>query len=195
MDLTIKVSGCEEISAALLKLPAELQDKYAQRGLEAAADLAVMAVKSRLPHATGLAQQSIGHSRVKFYRGSGTLFIAVEAQKGFKRIITATAAGKTTIHSRRTTSATADLGRVQDPRKYMHLIEKGRKAVVPTKKRAMHPALDPEGRFFAHAKQVTAHPVFQPARDAVERATVILIETELNRGVAEWNARNTASPS
>ena len=85
MDVSLKVCGCEEISAALMKLPPELQDKYGARGLAAAAEITTMAVKSRTPVDTGLAQQSIGESPVKFYRTSGTLFTAIGPQKGFRR--------------------------------------------------------------------------------------------------------------
>ena len=200
MDLKISVYGCEEISALLLKLPGELQDKYGARGLKAAAEITVMAVKSRMPSATGLAKESIGYSNVRFYRTSGVLFTAIEPRKGFKRIVTTNfartgSATKTRIRSRRTSSVTADLGRVQDPRKYMHLIEGGRKAVAPTSAKALHSALDPQNRFFMHAASVAAHPVMGPARDAVAGAAKVAIEIELEKGIVEWNARNQTSPS
>jgi hypothetical protein len=193
MDLMIKVSGCEEISAALKKLPEDLQVKYGELGLKRAAEMAVMAVKSRMPIATGLAKKSIGISRIKHYPQSGTLFVAVEPQKGFRRIVSLNPGLKVKIHSRKTQSVFAELGRIQNPQKYMHIIEMGRRAVAPTKKRALHSALDVENRFFMRAKAVLPHPVFQPARDAVEGATKIAIEIELNKGVEEWNARQTAS--
>jgi len=71
MDLTIR-TNCEEISLLLKQLPSNLQDKYGARGLEAAAKITAAAVRNLVPVATGLARQSIGNTRVKFYRNSGT---------------------------------------------------------------------------------------------------------------------------
>lgn len=193
MDLTLDVRGCDEVSQLLKQLPDKLRDKYGVQGLAAAAEITAMAVRSRMPTATGLAKESIGHSPVKIYRSSGTLFTAIEPGKNVRRIVTASASGKNRIRSRRTTSASAAFGRVQDPRRYMHLIESGRKEVTPEHAKALHSALDVQNRYFARASAVAPHPVFAPARDAVEGAAKIAIENELNRGIEEFNRTQNAS--
>lgn len=189
MDLTLSVRGCDEVARLLAKLPDELQDRHGKRGLEAAAEVTVQAVKGRMPVATGLAKRSIGRSPVKIYRGTGTLFTAVEPRKGSRRVVTLTRRGGTRIRARKLQAVPENAtGRVQNPRKYMHLIESGRKAIVPTNAKALHPALSPNV-FFRRAGPVAGHPVFQPARDAAEGAAKELIQAELERGVAQWNAR------
>jgi hypothetical protein len=130
---------------------------------------------------------------VKYYPGSGTLFAAVEPRPGYRRIVTAGQSGKARIRGRKTTRASAAFGRVQNPRKYLHLIEGGRRAVAPVKAKALHSALDPQNRFFARAAAVAPHPVFGPARDAVERASQIAIELELQKGFEEFNRMQNAS--
>jgi hypothetical protein len=178
LDLDLKVFGCEEIAAALLKLPPEWQDKYGARGLAASAEITVMAIRGQMRGmATGLARASIGATPVKFYRGVGTLFTAVGPRKGFRRNVSAPGGG---------------LSRIQDPRRYFHFMETGRRAVSPSKKRALHSALDPQNRFFAHAKGVTGHPILKPARDSVVEAGRIAIENEINKGVAEWEAAHSS---
>ncbi len=195
MDLTLSVRGCNEIAALLAKLPEELQYRHGKRGLEAAAEVTVSAVKGRMPVATGLAKASIGRSPVRVYRQSGTLFTAVEPRKGFRRVITLTRRGGTRIRGRKMEEVPKNAtGRVQNPRKYMHLIEGGRKAIVPVNRKALHPALSPNA-FFRRAGPAAGHPVFQPARDASEGAAKDVILAELERGVADWNSRNAAPAS
>jgi hypothetical protein len=199
LEFAISVKGCDEVSAALRQLPPDLQDKYGKRALQAAAEITVMAVRGRMPSATGLARESIGFGRVHTYRESGTLFVAIEPQKGFERIVTAEEAVgfagsiRRRVLPRSKQSASAAFGRVQNPRKYMHLIERGRQAVHAKPGSALHSALDVENRFFTRAKGVTAHPVFGPARESVRDACRVMIEVELNRGVAEWNASQGAT--
>lgn len=166
MDISISVSGCDEISALLKQLPSDLMEKWGRRGLLAAAEITVMAVQGKMPIDTGTAFESIAPTRIKLYPASGTLFTAVEPKKGFKRY-----------------------GRY--PRKYMHLIEGGRKALVPTNKKAMHPALGE--KFFTKAAAVAPHPVFQPARDSVMGAAKVAIEIELEKGIAEFNNAHPAT--
>jgi hypothetical protein len=192
MELFLR-TNCEEVANLLKQLPQQLQDKYGARALQASAAITVMAVKGRMPSATGLAKESIGATQVKFYRSSGTLFTAIEPLKGFRRIVTATASGKTRIRSRKTTTTTAAFSRVQDPRKYMHLIEGGRKAVSAKAGSALHSALDPQNRFFMHAGPVAAHPIFGPAVASVTDAARIMVEVELEKGITEFNQMQTAS--
>jgi len=196
MELKISIRGIEETIESLRALPDHLRVKYGKTGMEKGADLVTSAVKERMPVASGLARESIGHSPIKVYDTSGTLFTAIEAQKGFNRIITAHPFFRNKeIHDSKTTSVSAALARVQNPRKYMHLIEGGRQAVIPTNKKALHSALDTENRFFMHAKSVMPHPVFEPAFDATEIPVVAAVENELRKGIEAFNQTNNTMSS
>ena len=192
MDLRLE-TNCDDVAKLLKQLPTDLRNKYGVRGLESAAQIVVMAVTNLVPVATGLLRQSIGATRVKFYSTSGTLFTSIEPLKGFKRIVTATASGQTRIRGRRTTSVNATFGRVQNPRQYMHIIESGRDPVMAPPGGILHSALDPQNRFFSHAKGVGPHPVFGPAAQSVEGAVRVAVEIELEKGIEEFNQREVAS--
>ena len=175
VDFKISVTGCDEVAAALAKLPDRLQDKYGARGLAAAAEVTATAIRARVPINTGLLMDSIGATRVKFYRQSGTLFSAVGPRKGFRRTVQNPSKASLTM----------------DPRRYFHLLETGRKDVSPIDARALHPALSDS--FFGHAKGVTGHAILQPARDSVADGARTMILIELEKGVDEWNAQNSAA--
>lgn len=190
MDLRISVTGCDEVARLLRALPDELREKYGRQGLKAAAEITVAAVQARIPGGgTGLARASIGFSPIKFYRHSGTLFTAIEPRKGYRRIIAISSTGRRRIFGKKVLEVKAEAGRVQDPRRYLHIIERGRRAVRPIRARALHSALDPENRFFMHAQATSPHPVFAPAAAAVDAACRIAVETELQKGVDEFNRR------
>jgi len=163
----ISIKGCDEISALLRQLPDRLREQYGRRALEAAAEITEMAVRARTPVDSGAALASIDHTRINYYEASGSLFTAVEPRKGCSKV---------------------------EPRKYFHLIERGRKALAPIKGKVLvSNAGDADERFFTHAKAVAGHPVFGPARDATAQSAVIAMEVELAKGVAEFNQTEVGS--
>ena len=168
--MTTEIGGTEELAKMLRSLPDRLAEKYGKAALRAAARITTGAVQSRMPVDTGLARESVGASRLRHYKESGTLFIAVEVRKNFRREVTV--GGRTMI---------------RNPRKYMHLIEGGRRAVRPVNKRALHAAFNDESRFIARAKAVSPHPVFGPAKLASRAAAEAAVVRTIERGVEKYN--------
>jgi hypothetical protein len=190
MNTSLTITGCDEIATALVKFPDDLRIKYGERALrDSANQLVAPKIQSLTPKSTGLAAASIGANPLRRYPSSGTLFIATQPRKGFRRVVVPTVrAGVAEIGTFLSKKQSAGFAggaasRVQDPRKYFRFIQKGRQAVTPIKAAALHSALT--GQFFMHAKKAEGHPVFEEAYDAIARPAQIYVENELNRGVAE----------
>ncbi len=159
--------GIEQLESALLRMPDEIAIRVGRNAMRAGARILVEAVKSRMPVDTGTARESIDYTRVKHYPTSGTLFLAVEPKKGLK---------VETPHGTRY------------PRKYMHLIERGRREVAPKSARAMR-AFVGVPRYFMKARAVTGHPVFQPAFAASRTAAEQAVIAEVELGLKNYEAK------
>jgi hypothetical protein len=190
MGISIEIKGVEELSKLLSQLPYEMREKHVRAAMVEASQYTVMAIKGRVPKDTGTLYASIQASRVKYYPSSGVLFCAIEPKSGFSRSFSAmpSSSGKTRRLSKKKATATAGAVK-RNPRKYLHIIESGRKAVVPVTAKALHPAMS--SRFFARASAVAGRPIFGPVASQMAPAFKVAVTYAVEKAVAEFNNSKT----
>jgi hypothetical protein len=184
MAIDCEVKGIEEVTKLLMQLPDNMREKHTKNAIKEATSSIVSVIKARVPKNTGTLAASIQASRVKYYPASGTLFCAIEPKSGFTRTFPATV-----ITSKRGGGrVSAEMKR--NPRKYLHLVEGGRRAVTTVGKKALHPA---NAYWFSRsAASVSGRPIFGPVASAMAQAFRITIENELTKAVAAFNATNNS---
>jgi HK97 gp10 family phage protein len=154
-----RVDGMDDISRKL----ARLKDAVANRVMRGAVDkgtrIIAKAAKSNVPQSHGLLKKSLG-SRVRVYRGTGVVVGIVGARGGFLVV-------------------DAD-GTRRDPRKYAHLVEKGRTVVTAVKKKAL---ANGQRVYGVRVRQYAGHPFLQPAIVSTQGAVNQTIADEVMSGI------------
>lgn len=172
------------------ELPARAQERVLRPAMEKASKIVAAAEKSEAPKESGLLGESLGVSTTRTYNaagGSTKLFIAVGVRRGYRRAVVATKRGGVRRLGRAASDAAEAGGdaNMRNPAKYLHLVTKGRKAIVATRRKALYSSVT--GQFFGKSVAAAAPNPFierafeasaEQAASAVLAAGVTGIEAE-----------------
>jgi len=152
------------------ELPARAQMRVLRPAMERAAKIVAASETGEAPKETGLLGQSIGVSTTRTYGtsgGSSKIFIAVGVRRGFRRAVVATKRGRVRHLGKAASEAAEAAGDAQmrNPTKYLHLVTRGRKAIVASRRKILVSSVS--GRFLGKSvAAVPPNPFIQRAFDA-----------------------------
>lgn len=178
LTIRAKIDGLQDLIRQLNEYKQSVRTKIMRPALKKVGKVILDSAKANLKahgfkRSDSLLLQSLG-TKIGVSR-RGNIYVVVGPRTGFKR----TKAGKVqTALGKKFAAAKAN------PVRYAHLVERGRKALVPKKAKAML-VQTADGAFFARkVKAVPARPFLRPALDKnKDRITAILAE-ELTKGLA-----------
>jgi HK97 gp10 family phage protein len=178
MEMRVNVSGCKELTAKLEQLPAKVQNVVLKKAVKSGSKVIEQAEKSQAPSESGLLKQSLGATSVKSY--GTTIFSTVGARRGFRRAVVATKSGGVKRLGKKASAALSDAN-FRDPTKYLHIIERGRKAIDAQEKILYSPVMN---RFFGRqVAGVSANPFIERAFETAADAAVGVIQSETVEGI------------
>lgn len=136
--ITGRVVGGQEIARAFRELEKKIRNRALREAVKAGTEPLVAALKAAVAAQasdTRALERSIGAKRTS-YKGGRVAMGIVGARLGFARQITRTSSkrGKVKIKGKRLKKGERGQGEVRDPAKYLHLADRGRKAVRAKKK-------------------------------------------------------------
>jgi hypothetical protein len=188
--LQIIITGADRMIRTLEGLPAAVERRVLRNALRAAARPMREAAKGTAPKMSGLLGASIGLGPVHWYASSGTMYVAVGARSGFARQV-GEVSRKRAFGVR--TSRMEILGkggkssgmvlssRKQNPRKYAHLAERGRKGVEAKSGKALY--LYQYGAFLRRVGPAAGTHFMAKAFAATQGAMRQILETQILSGV------------
>lgn len=158
-----KLTGVAATVQKLRQFPAKIQTKVIKKATTKGAQITTKEVKQRVPTQSKLLKKSIGY-KVRVYRQSGVVVAFIGARLGFKGTFN---------------------GKPRDPRYYIHLVEKGRKAIKVKKKKVLSDGTKFYGRSVAAAtpKRPLAR-AFAATKQTVETTMIAIMDAGMQ---AEWN--------
>ncbi len=176
-----ELGGLEDLKKQLDALKQGVRNKILRPAMAKATRLVLKEAKSQLKavlrgsEGTGLLLKSLG-SKVGMNR-KGVVYGVVGPRTGFKK----TRQGKvqTKLGAK---FAAANV----DPVRYAHLVEKGRRGLVPVKKKIMN-YLGPGGAIVwaRSVRPVAPRPFLKPALDRTNAAVIALLASEIGKGLAK----------
>ena len=152
---------------SLVEKLAGLDRKVARKALKAGINDGTKAVlwdaKARTPRRTGLLRKSLGR-KVKSYRGGAVIVGVIGPRRGFRMVID---------------------GKPVNPVKYAHLVEYGRREVVPKKKKVL---ADKVGKviYGRKVRAVAPRPFMRPAWESNKGRVVEFVVERLRAAIKEF---------
>lgn len=183
------VKGSEALQKTLLAAGPRKLRPAARAAAGKAGRIVAKEAKARTASRTGTLKKAMGSKVAARKKTPGAVAIVGprrDSEKAIARSVAAVAAGKRKRSIRRRFArAVAYMGRQikVDPVKYAHLLEFGRKAVAPTKKKAL--SFTDRTGVFRRAKAAAAKPFLGPAYRAAEQRVRDAVELKLREAVAK----------
>lgn len=191
-QFSFSLTGEKEIQEALRALPEKMQLHAIQPGVRKAQAVIAKAMKGGAPARSGLLRTSIGVSSAKIYPRKQIVYGAAGPKRGFKRMMH-TAIGDTGQGTRGRVYRTklkkkdfmaAEVG-MANPVKYAHLVERGRKAARPTKKKAMVDSTRGYPVFMKRSRGVAGRPFMARALASSRAAAFEALRAGIQDGLAK----------
>jgi HK97 gp10 family phage protein len=182
MPFTVRarVAGVEELVKSLDELGRTVRNRILRKALGKGSRIIVQRARQLVQTQTGLLKKSLGVV-MRTYRSSGVVLAAIGPRTGFKQ--TATVGGVQVV---------------QNPAKYAHLVELGRRGVAIRSKKVLYGG----GRFWGkRVSPAFAHPFLRQAldgtRDQVSATVADTISAEIEKEAAKAAAKtaNLKSPA
>jgi hypothetical protein len=138
-QFSFSLTGEKEIQEALRALPEKMQLYAIEPGVRKASQVIAKAMQAGAPWRTGLLKKSIGAIRPKIYYARHTVYCAVGPRRGFGRILVRGPSGVKAVTEKKAAkyAASGNWRARINPARYAHIIEAGRRAVVPVKRKAL----------------------------------------------------------
>jgi len=151
------------------QLSAAAQERVLKPLMVQCAKLLADAMRGQAPAESGLLRKAIGASTVKRY--PSVLLVTAEVRRGFRRAVTASRTGRLRIRSRAYGKANPESAKFRSPRKYVHLVVGGRKAVSIRSAKVLYSAYT--GKFFGRSVVAAAPDPFVDRAFAAAQAQVL----------------------
>lgn len=133
-SLKASLSGVKEVIRRMERLKQTTRGRIARKAVGLAVRPLAKLAKSKVRRYSGLYAKSMG-SAVRTFKKSGNTVGYVGARRGFKQMVKPPAKLLRSVKGKRRKKAPQP--RLQDPTNYAHIVERGRKASVIKKKRAL----------------------------------------------------------
>jgi HK97 gp10 family phage protein len=162
----IESQAVRELATRLALIDRKVARAALKAGVNEATRLVMWAAKSLVPRRSGQLRKSLGR-KVKVYRGGAVIAGIIGPRRGFR---------------------VQWKGRWIDPVNYAHLVEYGRREVVPTKKKVLADKV--AGKVFgSRVRSVPPRPFLRPAWEQNKDRAVSAIVAALNDGLRKFLAK------
>jgi hypothetical protein len=181
--VSLKLTGQEKMFATLEALPKAVELRILRNAMRKALKPMEAGARGGVPRFSGLLERSIGVGRPKWYAHSGVMYLAVGPRSGFKKsvgYVEGSRGGRYKVLRSAKQKATAKDQRIQNPIKYAHLVEGGRRAVAATGKALYFYGM---GLFRPRAASVAGRHFMARAWASASSAALSIMQAEIAVGV------------